>query len=92
MNTSTKTPKEHQAAYAIRSAQESLAAARETLERALRELETYQNRLDEAQHLNAKADVMNWALNALVCNITPNLRLDRIAASQAELTKAAAMQ
>jgi hypothetical protein len=32
---------------------------------------------------------MNWALNALACNITPNLRLDLIANAQAELASVA---
>jgi len=89
MNTSTKTAKEHQADYAVTSAKEALAAARETLERALRELEAYEARLDESKSLETKSNVMLWAMNALVCNITPNLRLDRIAAAHAELARVA---
>ena len=36
-----------------------------------------------------KSQVMNWALNTLACNITPNLRLDLIANAQAELASVA---
>ena len=92
MNSSTKTAKEHQAAYAVTSAKESLATAREALERALRELDAYEARFDESQSLETKSNVMLWAMNALVCNITPNLRLDRIAAAHTELAQAAAAQ
>ena len=46
-------------------------------------------RLDTAETLQDKSQVMNWALNALACNITPNLRLDLIANAQAELASVA---
>jgi hypothetical protein len=35
---------------------------------------------------------MNWTLNELACNITPNLRLDLIASAQAELVRADTME
>ena len=46
-------------------------------------------RLDTAETPHDKSQVMNWALNALACNITPNLRLDLIANAQAELASVA---
>ena len=66
-------------------AKDALLTARSTLERSLRELDHYIERLDTAETLHDKSQVMNWALNALACNITPNLRLDLIAHAQAEL-------
>ena len=66
-------------------AKDALLTARSTLERSLRELDHYIERLDMAETPHDKSQVMNWALNALACNITPNLRLDLIAHAQAEL-------
>jgi hypothetical protein len=70
-------------------AKDALLNARSTLERSLRELDHYIERLDTAETLQDKSQVMNWALNALACNITPNLRLDLIASAQAELASIA---
>jgi hypothetical protein len=70
-------------------AKDALLTARSTLERSLRELDHYIERLDTAETLHDKSQVMNWALNALACNITPNLRLDLIANAQAELASVA---
>jgi len=70
-------------------AKDALLTARSTLERSLRELDHYIERLDTAETPHDKSQVMNWALNALACNITPNLRLDLIANAQAELASVA---
>ncbi|MGYP001220257006 len=70
-------------------AKDALLTARSTLERSLRELDLYIERLDTAETPHDKSQVMNWALNALACNITPNLRLDLIANAQAELASVA---
>ena len=70
-------------------AKDALLTARFTLERSLRELDHYIERLDTAETPHDKSQVMNWALNALACNITPNLRLDLIANAQAELASVA---
>ena len=70
-------------------AKDALLTARSTLERSLRELDHYIKRLDAADTPHDKSQVMNWALNALACNITPNLRLDLIANAQAELASVA---
>lgn len=85
------TPREFQTQHAERRAREALAQARSTLERALRELDRYTSRFEEAESLRDKADVMNRTLNELACNITPNLRLDLIADAQAELVRADTM-
>ena len=86
------TPREFQTLHAEHRAREALAQARSTLERALRELDRYTSRFEEAESLRDKADVMNWTLNELACNITPNLRLDLIASAQAELVRADTME
>lgn len=74
---------------ADQKAKDALLAARATLERSLRELDGYIERLDTAETQQDKSKVMNWALNALACNITPNLRLDLIANAQADLASIA---
>ena len=74
---------------AEQKAKDALMTARSTLERSLRELDHYIERLDTAETFRDKSQVMNWALNALACNITPNLRLDLIANAQAELASVA---
>ncbi len=74
---------------AEQKAKDALMTARSTLERSPRELDHYIERLDAAETLQEKSQVMNWALNALACNITPNLRLDLMANAQAELASVA---
>lgn len=74
---------------AEQKAKDALLTARSTLERSLRELDHYIERLDVAETAHDRSQVMNWALNALACNITPNLRLDLIANAQAELASVA---
>jgi len=74
---------------AEQKAKEALMTACSTLERSLRELDHYIERLDTAETPQDKSQVMNWTLNALACNITPNLRLDLIANAQAELASVA---
>jgi hypothetical protein len=74
---------------AEQKAKDVLLTARSTLERSLRELDHYIERLDTVDTPHDKSEVMNWALNALACNITPNLRLDLIANAQAELASVA---
>lgn len=66
-------------------ASEAIEAARKTLERALQEVETYQVKLAEAQTPEQKADVVNWTINYLASGIYPNLRIDQLASTQADL-------
>jgi len=66
-------------------AQERLQTAINTLQRSMYDLECYLERLDAADSDTERAWVMNSAINHLVCNIQPNLRIDLLAESQAEL-------
>jgi hypothetical protein len=59
--------------YACESARERLQDSINTLQRAMYELECYEEKFH--------------AINHLVCNIQPNLRIDLLADSQAELAK-----
>ena len=69
------------------NAQQALIYARSILERAIHELDTYIDYLDKADSNSKRAQIMNWALHYLVCNILPNVRLDLIANAQAELSQ-----
>jgi hypothetical protein len=69
------------------NAREALVYARDILKRAIREIDTYIDYLDKAENNSKRAQIMNWALYYLVCNILPNVRLDLIANAQAEFSK-----
>lgn len=86
------TPAEFQAHYAEQRGREAIAQARATLERALREIDSYAERYDSADALRDKTKVLNWTLNYLATGVTPNLRLDLIADAQAELARTESMQ
>jgi hypothetical protein len=86
------TPIEFQTQYAEQKGREAIAQARATLERALRELESYGERYDSTDSLRDKANALNWTLNYLATGITPNLRLDLIADAQAELARTESLQ
>ena len=82
-----KTEHEIKAQYAEEAALKALLHAQTTLEANMRELDRYIEKFKEASTPKDKAAVLNWSLNHLVCNITPNLRLDLIANAQAELAR-----
>ena len=82
-----KTEHEIKAQYAEEAALKALLHAQTTLEANIRELDRYIEKFKEASTPKDKAAVLNWSLNHLVCNITPNLRLDLIANAQAELAR-----
>jgi len=69
------------------NARESLVYARAILERAIHEIDTYIDYLDKADSNSKKAQIMNWTLHYLTCNILPNVRLDLIANAQAVFSK-----
>ncbi len=73
--------------YACESARERLQDSINTLQRAMYELECYEEKFNEAEDNAERAKVLNHAINHLVCNIQPNLRIDLLADSQAELAK-----
>jgi hypothetical protein len=54
------------------------------------EMECYQDKLRVATNDCERSQVLNWAINHLICNIQPNLRIDLLATSQAELAVLAA--
>ncbi len=76
---------EIQRQYAVTQAKERLQDAVNTLQRSMRELEAYIERFDQAGNERERSQIVNWAVNHLVCNITPNLRIDLLADSQAQL-------
>ena len=81
------TEHEFVAEMARQKARESLLNARNTLERALQEMDRYISQFDDAATDRDRAKVLNWSINNLVCNIQPNLRIDLLADSQSELSK-----
>jgi hypothetical protein len=82
-----KTQDQYFSEHAQQRGRDALTQARACLERALRDLDHFDARFEQADSLRDKADVMNWTLNHLA-NIMPNLRLDLIAGAQAELAQA----
>jgi hypothetical protein len=68
-------------------AKERLQSAINSLQRAMYELEVYADKFDNACTDYDRAKVINYAINHLYCNIQPNLRIDLLADSQAELAK-----
>ena len=68
-------------------AKERLQSAINSLQRAMYDLEVYADKYDSAGTDYDRAKVINYAINHLYCNIQPNLRIDLLADSQAELAK-----
>jgi hypothetical protein len=66
-------------------AQERLRAAIEALQMSVYELERYEAKLMEVDSDMERAKLLNWAVNYLVCNTMPSLRIDLLADSQSEL-------
>lgn len=91
MDTNTQAElKAIEAKLARAKASERLQAAINHLQRSMYEMECCQEKLDAANSDLERSQVLNWAINHLVCNIQPNLRVDLLAASQAELAVMAA--
>ena len=86
MNTNTQAElRALEAKSARATASERLQAAINHLQRSMYDMERYQEKLAEAASDRERALVLNWAINHLICNIQPNLRIDLLATSQAEL-------
>ena len=64
-----------------------LQSAINSLQRAMNDLEVFADKYDTANTDYDRAKVINYAINHLHCNIQPNLRIDLLADSQAELAK-----
>jgi hypothetical protein len=91
MDTDTKTDRLAIEAKSARTiASERLQAAINQLQRSMYEMVCYQDKLAEATSDRERSQVLNWAINHLICNIQPNLRIDLLATSQAELAVMAA--
>ncbi len=73
------------AAQARDKAEQRLRDAVNVLQRSIDEINRYQERLLDCKTDVERSQVINWAVNYLVCSITPNLRIDLLADSQAEL-------
>lgn len=73
------------AKHTRKQAHQRLQSAINTLQRNMYNMECLLERLEEAKDDAERAQVMNSAINHLVCNIQPNLRIDLLAQSQAEL-------
>ena len=79
--------KELQAQQVREIAKERLQSAINSLQRAMYELEVYSDKFDNASTDYERGKVVNYAINHLYFNIQPNLRIDLLADSQAELAK-----
>lgn len=91
MDTNKQTARLAIEAKSIRTtASERLQMAINHLQCSMYDMECYQDKLAEATSDRERALVLNWAINHLVCNIQPNLRIDLLATSQAELAVMAA--
>jgi hypothetical protein len=75
---------------AKQQAVERMQNAVNTLQRSMYEIERYKEDLEQSDNPEQQAKILNWAINHLVCNISPNLRIDLLADSQAELNRLAA--
>ena len=64
---------------------EALLTARGSLERAMRELDRYLDRYEQAESTQDMINNLNWAINELASNILGNARLDMLAHAQAKL-------
>lgn len=87
MNTNTQSAADMLDQLKHQNAREALVYAKSILERAIRETDTYIDYLDKADSNSKRAQIMNWALHYLTCNILPNVRLDLIANAQAAFSE-----
>ena len=86
-NLPMKTEHEFVAEMTRKNARESLMNARNTLERALQDMESFVAQFDVAATDGDRAKILNWTINHLVSSIQPNLRIDMLADRQSELAK-----
>ena len=85
--TANRELKELQAQQVREIAKERLQSAINSLQRAMYDLEVYSDKFDNASTDYERGKVVNYAINHLYSNIQPNLRIDLLADSQAELAK-----
>lgn len=70
---------------ALRNGAEALHCMREAIERAAQEIARYEAHFQNADDLDQKAKVLNWAINHVCSSIMGNARIDLAAGAQAEL-------
>lgn len=88
MNTDIKNqPCSLKANYGRTQARKHLQSAINRLQRSMYGMECCLENLEAAENDADRAKVLNAAINHLVCNLQPNLRIDLLAESQAELAK-----
>ena len=81
---------EIEGSYVREQALERLQFSINTLQRSMYEMERYLEKLEEADNDQSRSEIMNWSINYLITSIQPNLRIELLAQSQAELAKLAA--
>ena len=64
---------------------EALLTARGALYRAMREIDRYLDRYEQAESTQDMINNLNWAINEMAANILGNARLDMLAHAQAKL-------
>lgn len=77
----------YEAKHAREQAVQQMQDAINHLQRTHYEMDRYLERMEEAATHRERAQILNWSINHLVCNIMPNLRIDLLANSQAALAK-----
>jgi hypothetical protein len=77
----------YEAKHAREQAVQQMQEAINHLQRNHYEMDRYLERMEEAATDRERAQILNWSINHLVCNIMPNLRIDLLANSQAALAK-----
>jgi hypothetical protein len=77
----------YEAKHAREQAVQQMHEAINHLQRSHYEIDRYLERMEEAATDRERAQILNWSINHLVCNIMPNLRIDLLANSQAALAK-----
>jgi hypothetical protein len=70
---------------ALRNGADALQCMREAIERAAQEIARYEAHFRNADGLDQKAKVLNWAINHVCTSIMGNARIDLAAGAQAEL-------
>jgi hypothetical protein len=77
----------YEAKHAREQAVQQMQEAINHLQRTHYEMDRYLERMEEAATDRERAQILNWSINHLVCNIMPNLRIDLLANSQAALAE-----
>ena len=78
--------------YERTQARKHLQSAINRLQRSMYDLECHLESLETAEDDAERAKHLNAAINHLVCTLQPNLRIDLLAQSQAELAVLAARE